>query len=34
MEILMNLLALNGLWIGIGLMAIGFSLAGHYMPQR
>jgi len=30
----MNLLALNGLWIGAGLMAIGFALASHFLPHR
>jgi hypothetical protein len=30
----MNLLAINGLWVGAALMAIGFSLARHFLPRR
>lgn len=30
----MNLLALSGLWIGISLVAIGFSMARHNLSQR
>jgi hypothetical protein len=30
----MDLLAISGLWIGIGLMALGFSLAAPFLHHR
>jgi len=30
----MNLLALSGLWIGISLVAVGFSKAKLFLPRH
>jgi hypothetical protein len=30
----MDFLALSGLWIGAGLVALGYSMAGHFLPHH
>ena len=33
-ENIMDFLALSGVWIGIGLVALGFSKAGQFLSLR